>query len=63
VAARFLKVTLRQLVARRASEIEGAFASIGSDRPDVLFLPISSLGFPMSSHLKIDCRQCLPSGR
>jgi putative ABC transport system substrate-binding protein len=46
VAARSLKVTLRQLVAGRASEIEGAFASIGSDRPDVLLLPISSLGFP-----------------
>jgi putative tryptophan/tyrosine transport system substrate-binding protein len=45
VAARSLKVTLRQLVARRVSEIEGAFASIGSDRPDVLLLPISSFDF------------------
>jgi putative ABC transport system substrate-binding protein len=45
LAALSLKVTLRQLVTRRASEIEGAFASIGSDRPDVLLLPISSLHF------------------
>ena len=45
LAARSLNVTLRQLVARHASEITGAFASIGSDRPDVLLLPISSLGF------------------
>jgi putative tryptophan/tyrosine transport system substrate-binding protein len=45
LAAPSLSVTLRQLVARRASEIEGAFASIGIDHPDVLLLPISSLGF------------------
>ena len=45
LAARSLQVTLRQLVARRGSEIEGAFASIGTDRPDVLLLPISSLIF------------------
>jgi putative tryptophan/tyrosine transport system substrate-binding protein len=45
VAAHSLKVTLRQLVARRVNEIETAFGSIGSDRPDVLLLLISSLGF------------------
>jgi putative ABC transport system substrate-binding protein len=44
-AARSLKVTLRQLVARRANEIEGVFAAIGSDRPDVLFIGDTSLAF------------------
>lgn len=45
LAAPSLRVTLRQLVAGRASELEGAFASIGTDRPDVLLLPISSPSF------------------
>jgi putative tryptophan/tyrosine transport system substrate-binding protein len=68
LAAPSLSVALRQLVARRGSEIEGAFASIGTDRPDVLLLNNSSLSFAIassssSSHLRIDCRQCLPSGR
>jgi putative tryptophan/tyrosine transport system substrate-binding protein len=44
LAAPSLKVTLWQLVARQPSEIAGAFAAIGSDRPDVL-LPISALAF------------------
>ena len=33
-AARSLNLTLQQLVARRPRELEGAFAAIGSDRPD-----------------------------
>jgi putative tryptophan/tyrosine transport system substrate-binding protein len=45
LAAPSLSVALRQLVARRGSEIEGAFASIGTDRPDVLLLNNSSLSF------------------
>jgi putative tryptophan/tyrosine transport system substrate-binding protein len=45
LAAHPLKVTLLQLVARRPSEVEGAFAAIGSHRPDVLLLPITSRGF------------------
>jgi putative tryptophan/tyrosine transport system substrate-binding protein len=45
LAAHVLKVTLQQLVTKRPSEIEGAFAAIGSLRPDVLLLPITSRGF------------------
>jgi putative tryptophan/tyrosine transport system substrate-binding protein len=44
LAAPSLKVTLWQLVARQPSEVAGAFAAIGSDRPDAL-LPISALAF------------------
>jgi putative tryptophan/tyrosine transport system substrate-binding protein len=44
LAAPSLKVTLRQLVARQPSEIAGAFAAIGNDRPDAL-LPISALAW------------------
>ena len=45
LAARPLKVKLRQLVARRASEYAGAFDMIESDRPDVLFVTTSPLNF------------------
>jgi putative ABC transport system substrate-binding protein len=46
VAARSLNVKLRQLVARRASELESAFAAIAQERPDVLLVTISPLNFP-----------------
>jgi putative tryptophan/tyrosine transport system substrate-binding protein len=45
-AARSLNLTLRQVVARRPSELESAFAVIVRDRPDVLFMPTDSLSFP-----------------
>jgi putative ABC transport system substrate-binding protein len=45
LAARSLKVTLRRLVARQASEFEGAFAAIGQDRPGALFVIVSELNF------------------
>jgi putative tryptophan/tyrosine transport system substrate-binding protein len=45
LAAHALNVTLQQLVAHQPSEVEGAFATIGSHRPDVLLLPITSRGF------------------
>jgi len=45
-AARSLNLTLQQLVIRQPREIESAFAAIGSDRPDVLLVATSSLGFP-----------------
>ena len=44
-AAPSLKLALRQLVAREASELEGAFAAIGQDRPDALFVINSELNF------------------
>jgi putative tryptophan/tyrosine transport system substrate-binding protein len=37
-----LNLTLQQLVARRPREFEGAFAAIGSDRPDVLLVTTNS---------------------
>jgi putative ABC transport system substrate-binding protein len=40
-----LKLALRRLVAREASELEGAFAAIGQDRPDALFVTNSELNF------------------
>jgi putative tryptophan/tyrosine transport system substrate-binding protein len=46
LAARSLKVRLRQLVARHANELEGAFAAIARDRPDALVVTISPLSFP-----------------
>ena len=62
LAARSLQVTLRQLVARRGSEIEGAFASIGTDRPDVLLLPISSLIFSNRARIiELALKNRLPS--
>ena len=45
IAARPLKVTLQQLVARRASEFAGTFAAIDSDRPDALLVSNTSLSF------------------
>jgi putative ABC transport system substrate-binding protein len=45
LAAPSLKVTLRQLVARHAGELEGAFTAIGQDRPDALFVISSELNF------------------
>jgi putative ABC transport system substrate-binding protein len=44
-AAPSLNVTLRRLVARQASEFEGAFAAIGQDRPDALLVSTSPLNF------------------
>jgi len=44
-AAPSLKLTLGRLVAREASELEGAFAAIGQDRPDALFVINSELNF------------------
>ena len=44
-AARSLNVNLRQLVVRRASEFEGAFAAIARERPDVLLVTTSPLNF------------------
>jgi ABC-type uncharacterized transport system substrate-binding protein len=44
-AAPSLKLTLGRLVAREASEMEGAFAAIGRDRPDALFVINSELNF------------------
>ena len=38
LAASSLKVMLRPVVARRASEFESTFAAIGRDRPDALFV-------------------------
>jgi putative ABC transport system substrate-binding protein len=46
LAARSLNVKLRQLVVRRASEFEDAFAAISRERPDVLLVTISPLNFP-----------------
>jgi putative tryptophan/tyrosine transport system substrate-binding protein len=40
-----LKLALRRLVAREPSELEGAFAVIGQDRPDALFVTNSELNF------------------
>jgi len=40
-----LNVTVRRLVVRQASEFEGAFAAIGRDRPDALFVAGSSVNF------------------
>jgi putative tryptophan/tyrosine transport system substrate-binding protein len=45
IAARPLKVTLQQLVARQASEFVGTFAAIDSDRPDALLVSNTSLSF------------------
>lgn len=45
VAARSLNVKLRQLVGRRPSEFEGAFAAIARERPDVLLVTTSPLNF------------------
>jgi len=45
VAARSLNVTLRRLVVRQASELEGAFAAIERDQPDGLFVTNSALFF------------------
>jgi ABC-type uncharacterized transport system substrate-binding protein len=46
LAARSLNLTLQQLLARRPREIEVAFSAMGTDRPDVLLVTISSLSFP-----------------
>jgi putative ABC transport system substrate-binding protein len=46
VAAHSLNVKLWQLVVRRASELESAFAAIARERPDVLLVTISPLNFP-----------------
>jgi putative tryptophan/tyrosine transport system substrate-binding protein len=46
VAARSLNVKLRQLVVRRASELESAFAAIAQERPDGLLVTTSPLNFP-----------------
>ena len=43
LAAPSLKVMLRPVVARRANEFESAFAAIGRDRPDALFVMLSGL--------------------
>ena len=43
LAASSLKVMLRPVVARRASEFESTFAAIGRDRPDALFVMLSAL--------------------
>jgi putative ABC transport system substrate-binding protein len=43
LAASSLKVMLRPVVARRASEFESTFAAIGRDRPDALFVMLSGL--------------------
>jgi len=40
-----LNVTVRRLGVRQASEFEGAFAAIGRDRPDALFVAGSSVNF------------------
>jgi len=45
LAARSLNVRLRRFVVRQASELDGAFAAIGRDRPDGLFLTNSELNF------------------
>jgi putative ABC transport system substrate-binding protein len=45
LAAPSLDVTLHQLVVRQASEFEVAFAAIGPDRPDALFVTNSELTF------------------
>src|SRR6266851_5434557 len=44
-AASSLNVTLHPLVVRQAGELENAFAAIGRDRPDVLFVTTSPLNF------------------
>jgi putative ABC transport system substrate-binding protein len=44
-AAPSLGVKLQGLVVRQVREFEGAFAAIGQDRPDVLFVTSSSLNF------------------
>jgi putative ABC transport system substrate-binding protein len=44
-AARSLKVTLRQLVVRQASALEGAFAAMGRARPDALLVTPTPLSF------------------
>jgi putative ABC transport system substrate-binding protein len=46
-----LKLALRQLVARAPSELEGAFAAIGHDRPDALFVTNSELNFVNRSRI------------
>jgi len=46
LAARSLNVKLRQLVVRRESEFEGAFAAIARERPEVLLVTTSPLNFP-----------------
>ena len=43
LAASSLKVMLRPVVARRASEFESTFAAIGRDRPNALFVMLSGL--------------------
>jgi ABC-type uncharacterized transport system substrate-binding protein len=44
-AAPSLNMTLRQLVARQVSELDGVFAAIERDRPDALFVTTSPLNF------------------
>jgi len=44
-AALSLNVKPRQLVARQRTELESAFAAIGSDRPDAIFVIINPLNF------------------
>jgi putative tryptophan/tyrosine transport system substrate-binding protein len=63
IAARPLKVTLQQLVARQASEFVGTFAAIDSDRPDALLVSNTSLSFA-NRRLIIDLAhpRCLRSG-
>jgi putative ABC transport system substrate-binding protein len=46
-----LKLALRQLVARAPTELEGAFATIGHDRPDALFVTNSELNFVNRSRI------------
>jgi putative tryptophan/tyrosine transport system substrate-binding protein len=45
LAARSLNVMLRRLEARKATEIEGVFATIGQNRPDALFLANAEVNF------------------
>jgi putative tryptophan/tyrosine transport system substrate-binding protein len=45
-AAHPLNVKLRQLVVRRATDLESAFAATGQERPDVLLVTISPVNFP-----------------
>ena len=45
LAAHSLSMMLRRFVVRQASELEGAFAAMGRDHPDALFLTASSLNF------------------
>ena len=45
LAGRSLKVMLRQLVVRQASELDSAFTAIARDGPDALVVVTSSVNF------------------